>query len=283
MAFGKEPPASSMLSFARYRSGLVCLLLIGGCSEPTSTPQVGSNTNWLTACDLGAECSASLSCNCGVCSKTCESDADCSSFSDTVCLPQADTAAKALCGGSVTWASQGICLPRCEPGGCGEQLACALGACVPMALPNSAFCSPVAASVADSQTREDELALAVEQARSTGGLTCGNGTAIGKMPYVRVDPRLTCAARALAQDMAATGSQSLTDSVGRTTTDRLRLAGYQALSWAEGYAWDTTSASAALTLMLADADFCTGFANASLADMGVGYVDNTYVLTLAVE
>lgn len=283
MAFGKESPSPRKLPSAGSFSQWVCLLLSAGCSEPASTPQVGSNTNWLTACEVSADCAGALGCNCGVCSQPCDSDAECSNFPSTVCLPESDNAANALCGGSVTWTSQGICLPSCEPGGCGDNLTCALGTCVPLSISNSTFCSPVAASTSESRTHEDELALAVEQARSTGGLTCGNGTVIAAMAFVRMDPRLTCSARVLAQDLAATGSQSLTDSVGRSTSDRLGLAGYQPRSWAEGYARDTTSASAALTLMLADADFCTGFANASLADMGTGYVDNTYVLTLAVE
>ena len=283
MVPSNDNPKPATQSIALRAAILSLLATVVSCSDPKPTPTVGSNSNWLTACVASADCSNALGCNCGACSKGCSLDSDCVDFPGTACVLKADDASSALCSGSVNWASQGICLPRCAPGGCGQAQTCALGACVPLVLPSSDFCSPVSGASIDGRTREEELVLAAEQTRHDGGIDCGTGTITGALAFVRVDPRLTCAARVLAQDMAATGNHSLTDSAGRSTAARLGLAGYQQSTWAEGYAWDVTSGSAALQAMLKDSAFCNGFVSATLTDIGAGYSGNVYILTLAAE
>lgn len=257
-------------------------LMLAACEDPTDRPNVASNTNWLTQCTVSNDCSAGFGCNCGACSKACASDTDCSSVAGTACVLGSDDAATALCHGSVNWSSAGVCLPRCVPGGCGAQQACSLGVCVPMALPDSVFCSAASGNALADRIQEEDLLSAVAQSRAAGGIVCGSTTA-SRLPLVRLDSRLTCTARVLAQDIVATSNASLTDSAGRTTTDRLALAGYQQRSWVEGYAWDVTNATAALQKMLSDGGFCDGFVDASLTDVGAGHAGNTYVLTLATE
>jgi hypothetical protein len=273
------PTPATILRCAAF--GSIGLLL--GCSEPKSSPNVGSNSNWLTACEVGADCAASLPCNCGACSKGCSHNEDCADFAGTTCVLATEDASNALCRGEANWASQGVCLPRCQPGSCGTGQACVLSACVPMALPDLDLCSSVAGVTNAQRTQEEELILSVEKTRQTGGIDCGNGLVATLLHFVRLDPRLTCAARALAADIAASGIRGLTDSAGRTTVERHALAGYSSRFWAEGYAYDVPSASVALQAMLADQDFCIGFVNATLADVGVGFSNNVYVATLATE
>jgi hypothetical protein len=283
MNFGIDvlQPRAQAIILRGAAAGLLGLLL--GCSEPNSAPNVGSNSNWLTACEIGADCRASLGCNCGACSKGCSSNQDCADFAGTTCVLASEDAANALCHGATSWTSQGICLPSCQPGSCEATQACVLSACVPMALPDSGFCASVAGVSSDQRTQEEELILSVERARQTGSIDCGSGAVTGQLHLVRLDPRLTCAARALAFDMAVSGNRGLTDSAGRTTTDRYALAGYSPRFWAEGYASNASSASLALQAMLSDQDFCTGFVNTTLTDVGVGFSNNLYVATLATE
>jgi hypothetical protein len=276
-----KTPAMPVLAFGVSCTSLLALFL--SCSEPASTPNVGSNTNWLTACEVNSECVDELMCHCGACSKGCTLDSDCAGYQGTACVSSAEDAAVALCRGAAAWASPGICLPRCQPGGCAEAQTCTLGACVPRALPRVDFCSAVSSASVENRTREEELILAVEEARMNGGIDCGTGTVTGSLSFVRVDPRLTCAARVLAQDLAVTGARVLTDSAGRTTSDRLGLVGYQARAWVEGFTRDMSSASTALVAMLGDSDFCSGISNGTILDIGVGYADNVYVVTMGAE
>jgi hypothetical protein len=283
MVFRNDLPQSRSQASTRRSVIIGVLAVVVGCSDPKSSPNVGSNSNWLTACVVNGDCAVSLACNCGACSKGCSSDSDCSSCSGTVCLFAAEDAAIAQCRGSVSWASQGICLPPCASGGCAVDQACALGVCVSLALPNSDFCQPVANVGGDVRTHEDDLVLAFEQLRKAGGVDCGTGSVTGQLPFVRIEPRLTCAARVLAADIAANNLQSLTDSAGRNTTDRYALAGYQQRAWSEGYVRNVSSASAALQTMLNDSRFCPGFVNTVLVDIGVGFSGSTYVITMATE
>jgi len=274
-------PAVPVLALGMASS--VVLALAMSCSEPNGSPTVGSNTNWLTACEINSECVDKLQCYCGACSKDCSVDRDCASYPGTACVLSAEDAAVALCRGATTWSNPGICLPRCRPGGCAANQTCALGACVPLVLPVSEFCSTAATPTLVNRTREEELVEAVEQARTQGGIDCGTGSVSAALGFVRVDPRLTCAARVLAQDLAATGGRTLTDSAGHTTTNRLGLVGYNARIWVEGFTRDMTSASAAIVAMLGDSSFCAGISNASVSDIGVGHYGNVYVVTLAAE
>lgn len=262
---------------------VMLLILSGvaaGCDDPSPSPNLASNTNWLVACDTDAQCGTAFSCNCGACSKGCSTNDDCGALPGTSCIARTEDATAALCGSAEQWAGQGACLPRCTAGECGEAQFCAVGICVPLALPESQFCAEVANADSDARVNEEILASAVEQLRAAG-VDCGNGSKT--LPPLRLDPSLVCAARVLARDMAATGNHHLTDSYGRNTETRLAEAGYEQTVWAEGFAWDVTDAARALGLILEDSAFCTGFGDVTMTDFGVGYSGGVFVLTVAAQ
>jgi hypothetical protein len=63
------------------------LLLATSCSEPSSSPQIGSETHFLMGCDE-TSCDAGMQCICGVCSKPCVQQDDCRSLSAAAsCTP----------------------------------------------------------------------------------------------------------------------------------------------------------------------------------------------------
>lgn len=57
---------------------VACWALLG-CSSPSSTLEVGTNTSWLMVCEEDAECGSTGSCRCGICTDSCASDEDCGS------------------------------------------------------------------------------------------------------------------------------------------------------------------------------------------------------------
>lgn len=268
-------------------AGLVAALLLAasaavtGCKEAESSkPQVGSNSNWLTACDVPADCSADNipECACGVCTVQCAADEDCSAIENARCALEASAAARSSCIAEDM--SLGICLPRCEPGGCYPEQACVNGACVLAALPDNAFCNALAPSDEQERRLADAL-LALAQARRTAGdLDCGATSAEPQLE-LRLSPELMCAARALALDMARTRALSVMDSQGRGTGDRVQLAGYAAVQWAEAYALEATGAEQALALMLDEMFNCQSLASAVFIDVGIAVSGDAYVMTMA--
>jgi hypothetical protein len=254
---------------------------VTGCKETESgKPQVGSNSNWLTACDVPADCSADNipECACGVCTVQCAADEDCSAIANARCALEASAAARSSCIAQDM--SLGICLPRCEPGGCYPEQACVNGACVLAALPDNAFCNALPPSDEQERRLADEL-LALAQARRTAGdLSCGD-TAAQPQLELRLSPELMCAARALAVDMERTRALSVMDSQGRGTGDRLQLAGYPAMQWGEAYALEATSAERALSLMLQEQFNCESLGSATFVDVGIAVSGDAYVMTLS--
>jgi hypothetical protein len=104
------------------------------------------------------------------------------------------------------------------------------------ALPDAAACAELPAPTADERAREDALIDVVERARQDGSIACAGEAAAPPAAAAWVDPRLFCAARLLAASVAAGQAYGLVDAQGRTTTDRMSLAGFPAGAWAEGYA-----------------------------------------------
>jgi hypothetical protein len=96
-----------------------------GCSP--SEPETGSQTNWIKACEVSADCGA-LSCICSTCTRPCDDDAGCADLEGASCVPAAEDGAVAVCGGE-RFPSAGLCLARCEGDSCGEGLACIAGVC----------------------------------------------------------------------------------------------------------------------------------------------------------
>jgi uncharacterized protein YkwD len=257
-------------------------LLVSSCSEPKESTSDGSNTNWLRQCTQGAECGASTACTCGVCSKRCESDADCGSLSGAHCVAALEAAYLSTCGGAST-DLPGVCLPGCEAGSCGPGQACVSGACAFVTPPGTALCASMSASGAAPNQRADELLAAIQAVRAAGGVSCGTGAPSRPVSPLRLDARLTCAANVHAADMEVTRQRSLTDSAGRDTVARLEAASYTPSFWAEAFAMTDQSAQAALDIMLRDEAACRGLTATPARDAGVASVGDVWIIVLAAE
>ena len=111
---------------------VVLVALIGAsCADSEVSPTYMGNTNWLVGCEEDDDCSDGLSCECGVCTKTCETSSDCAAFG-AACDTGSDALVSA-CGSSL---ADSICLPECE-----EDNDCGDGQCV------DAHCLPAQMSV----------------------------------------------------------------------------------------------------------------------------------------
>jgi len=255
-------------------------LLALGCKAEGEDPQVGSNSNWLTACDVPADCSSDNipECACGVCTVQCAADADCAGILDARCALESSAAARSSCIAEDM--SLGICLPRCQPGSCDAEQACVDGACVLAALPASALCDELPAPSDADRRHADQLLALLEARRSAGDLVCGD---IEAQPQaeLRFSPELLCAARALAIDMEASRRPGIADSERRDTIERLQLTGYTATQWGETFALEAMSAEHALELMVSDPIACSQLVSASLIDVATAVSGDAYVITLA--
>jgi hypothetical protein len=260
-----------------------CALALCACKEPEGgPPSVGTNSNWLRACTSADQCGDLPACRCGACTVECTRDADCDVLGGGHCAFGSDPAAQAACG-VATDPARGLCLPRCEPGGCGEGQACVASACVRAELPMNAFCDGLASAPPADLAAEDPLLQLYSELRAEGGTRCGGGEAAAPVPLLRYDPRLVCAARVLAADIAATGVVTARDSQGRTGRDRMRAAGHAAQLWADGFAFDVGAADAALQLILADAASCERLTSADYGEVGVGVIDDVFVISVGSE
>ncbi len=273
---------------AVLRRALGCVLagLFGwatACEAPSAGDPVGSNTNWLVACDDTADCGSEAACVCGACTLECGADADCASIPGARCAEAEETAARSQCQASEPTLAGGLCLFSCEPGGCAPTQACVGGACVALAPPDSDLCSALPEPDTAERGRADRLLALLQALRTTGGVECGAAAASAAIAELRWEPRLACAARALAVDMASTRNQSLIDAAGRDTRARLALVGYTTALWGEAFALLPGDESAALDAMLSDVDSCARFVNGSFVEVGVGNAGDAYVITIASE
>ena len=259
------------------------LSLVSGCDGPKTETPVGSNTNWLTACDETRECAGEAACVCGACSLECETDAECEQIRGARCVPLAEPAARSQCRSDAPALALGMCLSRCEPGGCPLGQSCVEGACVVSEPLGDELCAELPAPDATTQTREDGLLALIEGLRVAGGVDCGGPEPSVAVAPLRWDARLACAARALALDMAETRRQSLIDSAGRDTIARLELVGYTARVWAESFALVPGDEQAALATMLGEQGSCMSLVSTAFTQVGVGNVDDAYVVTIGSE
>jgi hypothetical protein len=109
--------------------GLAISLVLAACGSTTNPTQIGSETNWLRACERDSDCAASA-CVCGVCSSRCSDDTDCADGQR--CEREASALYSQTCG--VDPQVRGLCAPECEERtDCGEGLSCVAGACAPPA------------------------------------------------------------------------------------------------------------------------------------------------------
>jgi uncharacterized protein YkwD len=262
--------------------GLSLSLVIGSCKDtPSEGPSVGTNSNWLRACADDGECGELPACECGACTIPCANDGDCDTLDAARCVAFGDPAGQAACVGEAPATSAGMCLPRCEPGSCSKGQACVDSACVLAPLPDVPLCTAVAERTAALRTLEDALLALMNELRTAGGTSCAGGAAQAAAPALRFDPRLLCAARVLAADLAATGMRDLTDAEGRDTGARLRAAGYAPGLWSESFALDARSAERARDLILMDTGSCMRLFDPTFTEIGVGSADGVLVVTLA--
>jgi len=105
---------------------LVVTLFVSSCQ--TSSPQLGSQTNWIKACDTKSDCGA-LECICGMSTTTCESDAQSSELEGAECVDTMDAGAIALCDGQVH--SDKFCMTLCDDAKCANGSFCQADACAP--------------------------------------------------------------------------------------------------------------------------------------------------------
>ena len=128
-------------SFAKYTLAMLIVGVVLGCGPSPSTPQTGSQTNWLQACRSDDQCGGDFECVCGVCTRLCEGEGSCIGLPGGTCVAAEDVSAIALCGAE-TPPSPGMCLARCEPEGCPMGSSCIDGMCAVAAAPPSIVSTP---------------------------------------------------------------------------------------------------------------------------------------------
>jgi hypothetical protein len=265
-------------------SGLMFGLLLLACGDPkkTPTPSVGSNSNWLKGCETDSDCGGKQDCQCGTCSLPCSDEDACNALADATCAKREDPALTASCGFEAATAFYGRCLPRCEAGSCGDGQACVDGACVLATIAETPFCDDVAEASAPQRRQEDRILALVLEQRASGSEMCTEEEPVTTtVAGLRVDPRLTCAARVIARETNERGGPG--EDRERTTEERLRAAGYEAELWGLNFAMRAETAEEALRLMHNDRDTCRRFSDARFRDVGVANDGDTYIVTIAVE
>jgi hypothetical protein len=265
----------------RQGLALLLVLLFAACEGPR-VADVGSNTNWLRSCYEDRDCGDSLACRCGICTRDCTSARECEALPAARCVAADDSAAWTLCGSREPALTSGICLPECEPGSCRSHEACVAGTCVPLDLPEVEFCAPALERSEADRAAEEALLERLQVVRVEGNAVCGSDPPSVSVPPLRLDGRLTCAARILSMDLSQSGELGLVDSLGRDTQERMTLAGHGTAPWGESYARGA-SASQALASMMADVDSCQRFVDATFLDVGVGVAGAVHVVTIGAE
>lgn len=262
---------------------VVAWLAVCGCSSD-GPPKVGSNSNWLTACDGDADCARGLVCRCGACTRECKVTADCAGLELGQCVARKDAAARMLCRPGAAARIDGMCLPACGAGECEVEQVCAISECIPVPLPDVPLCADLGVQDAESRSFQDELLALIETALQDGTIVCPDGTAASASTVLRVDSRLLCEARFLAADRLANGCVGdATDSLGRDLDARLALLGYESMGWAESFCCGVSSAQAAFDELLASEALCGALIDGSSTDIGVGVVGESVVVVLASE
>lgn len=107
--------------------GIVFTLAACGARSVT---EVGGETNWLMVCNADNDCKQG-SCECGVCTKTCDAMIDCAGAFEGRCVASETQPVEALCSASST-PPGALCLPKCEhDADCGDRFTCVSASCVP--------------------------------------------------------------------------------------------------------------------------------------------------------
>jgi hypothetical protein len=110
----------------------LCAWSAAACANKAPEPELGGDTHWLQACDQDREC-ARGSCTCGVCTESCERNAECAGERAAQCYATAAPGVQAACaaGSAPDSEAKGICLAQCKlDRECGSGQWCVDGACV---------------------------------------------------------------------------------------------------------------------------------------------------------
>jgi len=119
----------------RFSLALLLALLGAGC-HATDGPREDSQTNWLRACQVDAQCGGSLVCLCGACTRVCDSDASCAALPGSSCIAASDARSIALCAGNAPSAAA-LCIPSCVDGSCAAGQTCMAQICAPLGPPGA--------------------------------------------------------------------------------------------------------------------------------------------------
>lgn len=106
-----------------FLAAILCFSVYGCTSTNKDESSLGTETNWLQACQDDSQCGA-LSCVCGICSRACATAEDCGTGS----VACAD--ANALDKDSCSRGTSGVCVPQCQAS-CTGGFVCQGGACIP--------------------------------------------------------------------------------------------------------------------------------------------------------
>lgn len=109
-------------------SALTLTLSLGSCGKVAAggPALLDSNTNWLMRCSADGQCSGSLRCYCGICTKPCGENAECGLLSGSACAESGES----LCGEHAS--AGGLCVLSCTADSeCGAGFSCSAGQCVP--------------------------------------------------------------------------------------------------------------------------------------------------------
>jgi len=142
MARTSRDPSGALLALVAMLAALV------GCTGEDRDPEVGSETHFLTHCT--GDCGPGLTCLCGVCTKACTGDSECSSYGErAACVPlpaSPEASAGLTCAKGATCDAQ--CLTSADCTTLGADFRCDAGYC----RRGTSTC-PTPALVASEQTR----------------------------------------------------------------------------------------------------------------------------------
>lgn len=172
-----------------YERALSALLLaaiaaLAACKSEGRGPKVGSDTNWLQACDADGECGGML-CRCGLCTLGCADLAACGEIEGAqLCVETSQLSATSCRIGFTEPAASGVCTRACErdadcgPGG-GSTAYCVDRVCLPgvAATPRGSIASVAAAAAGTAVDAGRDDAAAAGAGAGTGGSAAAAGSA----------------------------------------------------------------------------------------------------------
>jgi hypothetical protein len=122
------------MSNRRFKLACAAALVVFGigCGPSSKAPRVtDSNSNWLAACEVTADCEGDGSCICGLCTATCSDDRDCSSAGPGAsCVRPGEASGEVACAAIVEAAGESVCLAECtRDADCNDDSRCVEGSC----------------------------------------------------------------------------------------------------------------------------------------------------------